>query len=377
MAATSMAAALAASLPAPSATTAAPAPTYEAIPASMAKVIDIEADIPLTSVQLDALVVTKIIKHAREAPSSTAHGLLLGLDLDGVLEVSNSFPLPHHVGDEDDKSSKSSARHQASMLRSLKEVQADDSVIGFYQATTLGAFFNQTLVDTQAIHQDKLRHGGIVIVHDLSQTARGNASFHAYRLTAAFLDAYKKSNFSTASLTSHRLTFSSILEEVPLKIRTNPLLSAFLGKLSEPSKERLSSATIGDTPTSGLGPSFSVLDLGTGGVTRNLEQIVEAVDNYRTEEGNLSYMSRQIARERAKAENYVAKRKEENAVRVAQGLAPLPEEDVSRLFKIPAEPSRLESLLLLGQIDAYGKSLAGSASTGLVKMYAANAGSDV
>ena len=51
------------------------------------------------------------------------------------------------------------------MLRSLKEVQADDSVIGFYQATTLGAFLNQTLVDTQAIHQDKLRHGGIVIVH--------------------------------------------------------------------------------------------------------------------------------------------------------------------------------------------------------------------
>ena len=57
------------------------------------------------------------------------------------------------------------ARYQASMLRSLKEVQADDSVVGFYQATTLGAFFNQTLVDTQAIHQDKLRHGGIVIVH--------------------------------------------------------------------------------------------------------------------------------------------------------------------------------------------------------------------
>lgn len=51
------------------------------------------------------------------------------------------------------------------MLRSLKEVQADDSVVGFYQATTLGAFFNQTLVDTQAIHQDKLRHGGVVIVH--------------------------------------------------------------------------------------------------------------------------------------------------------------------------------------------------------------------
>lgn len=51
------------------------------------------------------------------------------------------------------------------MLRSLKEVQGDDNVVGFYQATALGAFFNQTLIDTQAIHQERLRHGGVVIVH--------------------------------------------------------------------------------------------------------------------------------------------------------------------------------------------------------------------
>ena len=51
------------------------------------------------------------------------------------------------------------------MLLSLKDVQADDCVIGFYQGMTLGSFFNQTLVDSQAIHQEKLRHGGVVIVH--------------------------------------------------------------------------------------------------------------------------------------------------------------------------------------------------------------------
>ena len=56
MAATSMAAALAASLPAPQSAPAPSAPSYEAIPASMAKVIDIEAEIPITSVQLDAMV---------------------------------------------------------------------------------------------------------------------------------------------------------------------------------------------------------------------------------------------------------------------------------------------------------------------------------
>jgi translation initiation factor 3 subunit H len=53
-------------------------------------------------------VVTKILKHSREASSATVHGLLLGLDLDGTLEVSNSFALPHHVSDEDEKSAKSS-----------------------------------------------------------------------------------------------------------------------------------------------------------------------------------------------------------------------------------------------------------------------------
>jgi hypothetical protein len=51
------------------------------------------------------------------------------------------------------------------MLRALKEVRADDSIVGFYQSTTMGAFFSQALVDTQVIHQGKLRHGGVVVVH--------------------------------------------------------------------------------------------------------------------------------------------------------------------------------------------------------------------
>ncbi|PCH33789.1 hypothetical protein WOLCODRAFT_135325 [Wolfiporia cocos MD-104 SS10] len=340
----------------------------------MSKVIDIEAEIPLTCVQLDGLVVTKIIKHCREARGSTAHGLVLGLDLDGTLEVSNSFPLPNHSSDDDDKSAKSVARYQGTMLRSLKEVQADDSIVGFYQAMTLGSFFNQTLVDTQAIHQERLRHGGVVIVHDLSQTARGNASFRAFRLTKAFLDAYKKNNFSTASLIGHRLTFSSILEELPLKIRTNALLSSFIGALAETTPATAADASPSlATSSAALAPSFSTLNMGTSSVSRNLEHIIEALDSYKTEEGNLAYLQRQITREKARADTYVAKRKEENAVRATQGLAPLPEEDVSRLFKIPPEPSRLESLLLLGKIDAYAKSLAETSSTGLVKMYAAKA----
>ena len=42
-----------------------------------------------------------------------------------------------------------------------------DGVVGFYQSAKLGAFFKQSLVEAQAIHQEKLRHGGVVIVHGM------------------------------------------------------------------------------------------------------------------------------------------------------------------------------------------------------------------
>ena len=53
-------------------------------------------------------------------------------------------------------------------------------------------------------------------------------------------------------------------------------------------------------------------------------------------------------------------------------MPPLPEEDISRLFKIPSEPSRLESMLLLGQVDASARTVEGVTSAALVKIYAAN-----
>ncbi|KAI0030645.1 hypothetical protein K488DRAFT_79515 [Vararia minispora EC-137] len=368
-----MAAALAASLPTPQNAPAPQAPVHDAIPASMSKLIDIEADIPVQVVQLDAMVVSKIIQHSSTSHHSNIHGLLLGLDLDGILEVSNSFPLPHNTADEDDKSTKNLGRYQASMLRSLKEVRADDSLVGFYQATTMGAFFTQSLVDIQTVHQDKLRHGGIVVVHDVTQTKRGNASFRAFRLSKQFMVAQKRSGFSTQSLISNRLTFSTILEEVPIKIRTNPLLSAFLDNLTRPTPSAFPDAPSASAYTSSFPPSYSHLALGNATLSKNIENLLEALDAYKTEENNLAYHSRQIAREKTRAEQYIAKRKEENAQRVAQGLVPLPEEDIKRLFKIPPEPSRLESMLLLGQVDAYSKALESSSGTALVKMYGVKA----
>jgi translation initiation factor 3 subunit H len=175
---------------------------------------------------------------------------------------------------------------------------------------------------------------------------------------------------------SHKLTFTSIMQEVPLKIRTNPLLGSFISTLSGRRPTSLTQPLPSEVYHTSLSPLYSTLHLGNPTLTKNLENVVEAIDNYKTEEGNLAYHTRQIAREKARAEAYIAKRREESANRVTQGLAPLPEEDVSRLFKIPPEPSRLESMLLLGQVDAYAKTLEGTSGLNLVKMYTARAGTD-
>ena len=124
-----MAAAIAASLPTVQAAPAPVAPTQETLPASWNKNVDAEAEIPVANVQIDGLVrlgvsrgktgslndnspqvTTKIIKHSLDS-SSNAHGLLLGLDLDGVLEISNCFPLPNQPSDEDEKSLRSVGRY--------------------------------------------------------------------------------------------------------------------------------------------------------------------------------------------------------------------------------------------------------------------------
>lgn len=198
--------------------------------------------------------------------------------------------------------------------------------------------------------------------------------FQLVKVGRPYLAVVVNGRFTVCSLMTHRLMFSSILEEIPLRVRTNPLASTFLQKLAAPSLTPYTSGQLDEGEASAFGPPFSVLDLGQSGLSRSLEQVSEAIDNYRTEDGNVAYLTRQIAREKVRAETYVAKRKEENAQRVAQGLSPLPEEDVSRMFKIPAEPSRLESMLLLGQVDAHAKSMESLAGIGLVKMFGARGG---
>ncbi|PWN49066.1 hypothetical protein IE53DRAFT_380840 [Violaceomyces palustris] len=362
-------------------------PTSELDRAAL-EALELDSDL-ITSVRLDGLALTKIVKHCRDAHPASASGTLLGMDLGGTLEVSNVFALPNQPrgdrDDDEDKPSRNATRYTSEMVRLLRDVNADANPVGLYQGCFLGAFLNSSVVDGLAAVAGLMeregasgRGKGILIVHDLAQSAQGNTVVKAYRLSPSFVDAHRKGKFHVQSLIDNKLTFANILIEIPVALRNTALLDAFLCSITTPAPVPAqivppsTSELLRSPPTAALGPSYTNLNLALEPVlASSLEGTLEALEEHSAEAGNVGFQARQLAREKAKAESYLARRKAENASREAQGLAPLPIEDVNKLFKIPAEPSRLEATLLLGQLDSSARRLAETAGVGAVQLHAA------
>ncbi|KAL1924305.1 uncharacterized protein VTP21DRAFT_7340 [Calcarisporiella thermophila] len=338
--------------------------------------LDVEGSTPLTSVQLDGLVVLKIIKHCRESFPSSVTGQLLGLDVDGVLEVTNCFPFPGSK--EDDDENVDGAQYQLDMLRCLREINVDNNTVGWYYSTYLGSSMNQSLIDTQFNYQKGLGNKSIVIVHDVSRSAQGNLSLRAFRLKNSFMEAYKEKKFTTESLAKAKLNFSNIFEELPIQIHNSHLLTAMLYELEDLSLktgqpiEGTSALRADDDLPTPLAPNFDMLELSLDPyIEKNLELLMESIDEHQSDQNNHQYWQRSVAREQAKIQQYLQKRRQENVQRQAQGLPPLPEEDVSQMFRIPPEPSRLDSLLINAQIHQYCRQINQFVGPSLSKLYLA------
>ncbi|KAG0202324.1 hypothetical protein BGX28_005145 [Mortierella sp. GBA30] len=336
--------------------------------------LDIEGTVPIHAVQLDAMVVLKIVKHCRESVPDTVTGQLMGLDVNGVLEVTHSFPMPKNQDSEDFEGS----QYQLQMMRCLREVNVDDNSVGWYQSTNMGNFMNQSLVEHQFEFQQALSKS-VLIIHDVARSSMGNLHLRALRLTPSFMKLYKEKKFTTEALAKAKLTFSNIFEELPITIRNTALLNALLFELEttdesvEISTSHLTSYK--DTQSinnnkSVLTPSFDMLDLSLDPyVAKNLENLMDTIDDHHQEQGNYAYWQRSVERENKKKAAYILNRKTENARRAQAGQAPLPNEDVDAMFKFPAEPSRLDHLLISGQIDNYCKQINEFAGPTLGKLF--------
>ncbi|XP_021351508.1 eukaryotic translation initiation factor 3 subunit H-like [Mizuhopecten yessoensis] len=304
-------------------------------------------------VQIDGLVVLKVIKHCQEegaGGTDLVQGVLLGLVVENRLEITNCFPFPRHNEDEDFDE----VQYQMEMMRNLRHVNIDHLHVGWYQSTYFGSFINRLFLDSQYNYQNSIEES-VVLIYDPLRTTKGYLSLKAYRLTKDMMDFYRKEDFTPDSLRDAGISFKNMLEEIPVIIRNSHLCNSLLCEVDQ---------------SLVASQKFNFLDLATSSMLeKNLRQLMESVDDVAMDANRYLNFQRQAAKQKLQKSQYIQKRASENAQRTQHGEAPLPEEDINRLFK-PLQPmERLHSLLLAGQIDNYCAQVGDFASQSLGKLF--------
>lgn len=165
---------------------------------------------PLQAVQLEALTVMKTIKHCAARHPATATGFLVGMDNNGTLEITNSFPFPivdvptdssfeqqHFNSAAAAPRAKANAAYQTEMIRMQKEVGVDANNVGWYTSANLGDFVNANFIENQYYYQKEMNERTIALVHDISRSSQGALSMRAFRLSPQFISSYKENKFTT------------------------------------------------------------------------------------------------------------------------------------------------------------------------------------
>ncbi|KAK2594145.1 Eukaryotic translation initiation factor 3 subunit H [Conoideocrella luteorostrata] len=347
-------------------------------------------DAPVQAVQVEALVIMKIAKHCSSTFPTIATGSIVGMDQNGVVEVTNTFHFPTvdtaatEGGHQNDTSAiaaaaprqKANISYQNEMIRCLKEVNVDANNVGWYTSATMGNFVNMGFIENQ-YHYQKDNDRAVAIVYDTSKSSQGNLTMRAFRLTSTFMAAYKEGKFTTEILQKSKLTFRDILAELPITVHNSHLLTSFLHQMPGlPATEEIEppnsiSDIKRDAIKAPLYPSIDNLDLAIDPfLEKTCDLLLESIESHYTDLNNFQFYQRQVTREQAKISQWQAKRKAENAQRSVAKQPLLPEDEWQRLFKMPQEPSRLEGMLNAKQVEQYSKQVDGFTSNVSAKMFA-------
>ncbi|XP_022734945.1 eukaryotic translation initiation factor 3 subunit H-like isoform X2 [Durio zibethinus] len=285
---------------------------------------------PLRVVQIEGLVILKIIKHCKEFSPALVTGQLLGLDVGTVLEVTNCFPFP--IREEDEEIEADGANYQLEMMRCLREVNVDNNTVGWYQSTILGSYQTVELIETFMNYQ-------------------------ALKLSDSFMELYRAKNFTGEKLREKNLSWVDIFEEIPIKVSNSALISAFMTELES------------DTPVTQC--DHDRLQLSTKPfMERNMEFLIECMDDLSMEQQKFQFYYRSLSRQQVQQQAWLQKRRAENMARKAAGEEPLPEEDPSNpIFKPIPEPSRLEGFLITNQIANYCNQINAVAGQSFNRLY--------
>jgi translation initiation factor 3 subunit H len=293
------------------------------------------------------LVLLKIIKHCTENFPEVVTGQLLGLDVGDKLEVTNCFPIPSEVNNENDIDD-----YQIEMMKCFRSVNVDNNTVGWYQSALLGSFLNYSIIEEQYKYQIEIP-SSVVVVYDPFRTTNGHLALKAYRLSDDFMKLYAKGELSHTNFFEHNIDSTGIFEEIPIKVHNSHLVHGFLYELREDSS---------------MNCDFSRLSVSNHPfIEKTLGVLSHCIDDYSSEQSKFQYIQRQIARQKQTIQAAETKRNQENESRVALGQDPLAEEKLA--VKTIPQPSRLETMLICNQMSNYCKQIQDTASLSFSKLY--------
>ena len=242
---------------------------------------------PIEAVELDGLVVLKIVKHCQQALPAFVTGQLLGLDIGSTLEVTNSFPFPTAERGEADEDS---AEYQMEMMRCLREVNVDNNTVGWYQSTYFSSFIDDSCIETQFNYQENIKNC-CVIIYDPSRARAAGLALRAFRLTDAFMAEYKEGKFA-GDAAAAAASGSEIFQELPLKVRNSHLASALLLELQD---------EVGFPSTAS---DFSRLELHTNPfLEKQMQLLIECIDDLQQESHKMQQHERNLYRQKKQQAN--------------------------------------------------------------------------
>uniref|UniRef100_A0A8C1GPJ5 Eukaryotic translation initiation factor 3 subunit H n=1 Tax=Cyprinus carpio TaxID=7962 RepID=A0A8C1GPJ5_CYPCA len=309
-------------------------------------------DSPVRQIQIEGLVRPH---HQALQGSEVVQGVLLGLVVEDRLEITNCFPFPQHTEDDADFDE---VQYQMEMMRSLRHVNIDHLHVGWYQSTFYGSFVSRALLDSQFSYQHAIEES-VVLIYDPIKTAQGSLCLKAYRLTPKLMEICREKDFSADGLKKASVGYENMFEEVPIVIKNSHLINVLLWELEDKS-------TAAD--------KHELLNLSSSThLEKSLQMLMDRVDEMSQDIVKYNNYCRSLSKQQQQKHQYIQRRQQENAQRQSRGEPPLPEEDLSKMFKPPQPPPRMDTLLIASQLSTYCQTIKEFTSQNLGKLFMAEA----
>eukprot|EP01083_Nonionella_stella_P263851 895789_1 len=325
----------------------------------------------ITAVQIEGLVLLKIIKHCGEysTQKQAVSGKLLGLPTDHkTVEITNCFPVPStkftesNESYENDKKKRQKVQNKANqyakdMIRLMTRIREDNLQVGFYRSALNGAFLTSQTISAAYKHQIESA-SSVTIIYDPTASIKGRLVIRAFRLTDKFMKFYEKHEFGPTAMSKGDISASDIFKELDVKIHNSHLVHAFLYEIAQlPPQKSL---------TNGYDRLHHSHD---DSLMVHLKQLSTSIDAYGDQTQSFRSYYSKSSKNKSKKEDYLAKFREENMKLKSRGQKPRPMVNIDKLFPPEPEPDRMESVTLTAQMNEYCQEVETSIMQGLVKLW--------